>query len=111
MQLWMAVLLSSFSCVLEYAAPYIKHHEPYLLADSGRGMTEWRAQKRLDGVAQKWRATERCLSFLSESGPPRRDVGELVNRTLNRSLLTRLDRAVVAVRPPDVGKEGCGGAR
>ena len=33
-----------------------KHHEPYLLADSGRGMTEWRAQKRLDDVAQKWRA-------------------------------------------------------
>src|SRR5207302_11050425 len=34
----------------------LTHHEPYLLADSGRAMTEWRAQKRLDDVAQKWRA-------------------------------------------------------
>ena len=55
MQLWMAVLCHPPVVCLGMQRTF-KHHEPYLLADSGRGMTEWRAQKRLDDVAQKWRA-------------------------------------------------------
>src|SRR3954467_11457874 len=56
--------------------------------------------------AEQRSAAERGLPCFRQPGTAARDGTELLNCPLDRPALTLLDRAIVAVRPPDVGEEG-----
>src|SRR5436190_123672 len=56
--------------------------------------------------ADEGRSAELLLALRGQRRPACRDLLELLDRALQRPLLTRLDRPVFPVRPPEVAQEG-----